>query len=229
MPPPLALLFDGDDTLWENNAHFERAIAAFEVLVTGDRWSPELIRAELDRIEEADFARGGVGASNFGRHLRQAAAAISDPSHLDDVLASIDEIVSSMQTTEVELLPGVEQTLSRLSTRHRLGLVTRGDTTEQWKKIDSSGLRSLFKWVAVVANKSARTYQTLIDRWSLDPASSWMIGNSPRSDVIPARLAGLRAVYVPNRCTWHLELVDLEESDPGILTVSTFADLADLF
>jgi putative hydrolase of the HAD superfamily len=226
--PATTLLFDGDDTLWANNHHFERAIDAFTALVRSDGWTDDAIRGELDRIEERGFASGVVGTAAFGRNLREAAASIVAPTRLDEVRRAIDELVVGMATTSVDLLPDVEMTLDTLGRSFVLGLVTRGDPAEQWAKIDASGLRGRFTHIAVVAHKTAATYSALVADWRLDPASTWMIGNSPRSDILPARTAGLRAVHVRHGSTWRLEHAHLDPGDAGVAVLDRFAGLVDL-
>jgi putative hydrolase of the HAD superfamily len=228
-PSRLTLLFDADDTLWDNNVHFERAIEAWLEVVVSDAWPPEAARAELDRIEEADFTSGGVGTTAFGTHLRLAAQAIVPPAELADAIKRIGAIVDAMPMGSVTPFPDVTPTLDALGGRHTLGLVTRGDPAEQWAKIDASGLRDRFAHIAVVEHKVADTYRDLIARWALDPAATVMIGNSPRSDIVPARAAGLRAVLVSHAATWRLELAEVDPDDDGVDHVNRFGELLGLF
>ena len=229
MPDSLTLLFDADDTLWDNNIHFERAIEAWLGVVVNGAWTPEAARAELDRIEEASFTTGGVGTTPFGVHLRLAAEAIMPPGDLATALPRIEAIVGAMPRGAVTLLPGVAETLDALGRRHTLGLVTRGDPAEQWAKIDASGLRHRFAHVAVVEHKVPETYRGLAERWGLDPAATVMIGNSPRSDIVPARAAGFRAVLVSHAATWRLELAEVDPDDPGVIQADRFEDLLGMF
>jgi putative hydrolase of the HAD superfamily len=225
----LTILFDGDDTLWANNHHFERAIERFVPLVAGDAWPEAAVREELDRVEEAAWHRGGAGTDAFGRNMREAAAGMVAADRLAGVHAAIDEIVRGMATSEVALMPGVVETLAVLGARHVLGLVTRGDPAEQWAKIDASGIAGRFTHIEVVRDKDEATYRRLAGAWGLDPGATWMVGNSPRSDILPARAAGLRAVFVPNPSTWRLEHAELDPGDAGVLTVGSFAELAEWF
>jgi putative hydrolase of the HAD superfamily len=228
-PERLTLLFDADDTLWDNNVHFEHAIESWLDVVGGFGWTADGARAELDRIEEANFATGGVGTSAFGVHLRLAARAIVPPEQLPSALARIEAIVDAMPRGAVTPFPSVVATLDALGARHTLGLVTRGDPAEQWAKIDASGLRERFSLIAVVEQKVPETYRELVARWGLDPVATVMIGNSPRSDIVPARAAGLRAVLVSHASTWSLELAEVDPGDDGVSHVDRFAELADLF
>ena len=223
------LLFDADDTLWENNVHFERAIEAWLEVVVGGDWTADLAREELDRIEEQNFVSGGVGTSQFGVHLRLAAEAVLPADALADALPRIEAIVDAMPRGTVTPFADVEVTLDALRRRHTLGLVTRGDPAEQWAKIDASGLRDRFTHIAVVEHKVPATYRELASRWGLDPAATVMIGNSPRSDIVPARAAGFRAVLISQASTWRLELAAVDPDDPGVTHLDRFAELLDLF
>lgn len=221
----LTLLFDGDDTLWPNNHHFETAIERFVVLVGGGAWTDDAVRDELDRVEEAAWTVRGGGTQAFGHNLAEAAAAIVAAERLPEMEAAIAAIVREMPTGEAEPLPGVAATLDVLGTRHALGLVTRGDPAEQWAKIDACGLRGRFRHIEVVPHKDEATYRRLVGAWVLDPGRTWMIGNSPRSDIAPARAAGLGAVHIPSASTWRLELAELAADDPRLLRLESFADL----
>jgi putative hydrolase of the HAD superfamily len=225
----ITLLFDGDDTLWDNNVHFERAIDAWLDAVAWGPWDRDACRDELDRVEESNFEHGSVGTAAFGEHLRIAAAGIVPPERLAAANAVVDTILGVMGTTSVALLDGVAGTMAELARRYPLCLVTRGDPAEQWAKIDGSGLRDLFAHIAVVPTKVPDTYRELVGRWSLDPGRTWMIGNSPRSDIRPARAAGLRAVLVTHASSWRLEIVDLDPADDGVWAITRFSDLLELF
>ena len=224
----LTLLFDGDDTLWENNVHFERAVDAFAEAVAWGPWDVDAVRVELDRVEESNFEHA-VGKAAFGRHLRIAAETIVPAERLGAALEAVDGILAAMPTTQVTLLEGVAATLDVLGRHHRLGLVTRGEPAEQWAKIDGSGLRDRFEHIAVVPRKVEAAYRGLAADWGLDPARTWMIGNSPRSDILPARAAGLRALLVTHATTWRLEVMDLDAADDGVAVASRFEDLLVLF
>ncbi len=56
-----------------------------------------------------------------------------------------------------------------------------------------------------------------------------MIGNSPKSDILPARAAGLYAVHIPHDQTWVLEQAELDPADSGVLTLPNFPALLEHF
>jgi putative hydrolase of the HAD superfamily len=126
----------------------------------------------------------------------------------------------------IDLIEGVEETLAYLSGRHDLTLFTKGHPEEQRLKLDRSGLGSYFAHTAIVREKDAPAYARLVEERGFQKQETWMIGNSPKSDINPALEAGLNAVLVPHPHTWVLEHQDLREDVTGrLLRVEKFADL----
>ena len=224
---PQTLLFDADDTLWENNIYFEQAIAAFISYLDHHVHTPEEVRAQLNRCERATIAEFGYGLTSFRRSLTQCFELLTDAPLTPERHARIASFTEAIASEEMELLQEVESTLRELSTRHRLFLVTKGDRTEQTGKLERSGLKPLFAAVEVPAEKDERMYRDLVRRHDLTPGETWMIGNSPRSDINPALAAGLNAVYIPHRSTWVLEHEPVQPATGGqhLLELTGFPDL----
>jgi putative hydrolase of the HAD superfamily len=127
----------------------------------------------------------------------------------------------------VEILPEVPETLQHLRERHQVILVTKGAITEQTGKVERSGLKEYFAAIEILAEKDVAAYEAIVDKYELAHDSTWMIGNSPKSDINPALAAGLHAVFVPHGDTWVLEHDIVKEAVPPqqLLTVERFADL----
>ncbi len=125
-------------------------------------------------------------------------------------------------------MPGVNETLPFLAERHDLILFTKGEPAEQNRKIDLSGLRPFFRECVVTKEKNRAAYVDMVETYGLNPDITWMIGNSPKSDINPALAAGLGAVYVPHERTWTLEREELTQS-PKLLRVENFQGLLDIF
>jgi len=225
-PRGLTLLIDADDTLWENNIYFDEVVAGYVALVERHGRPADDARAKLLEIERERTKRFGYGVDNFRLSLEAACAhLLADCDHAGE-LSAIQELCWGLRRRAILLLPGVDETLRTLAGRHRLILVTKGDHDDQLAKVARSGLRSRFHEVDVVAEKDPETYRDLIRRHGVDPARTWMIGNSPKSDILPALEASLRAVFIPHAATWTLELQDLPPLDDGrLLIVDRFADL----
>ncbi|MGA8087101.1 MAG: HAD family hydrolase [Terracidiphilus sp.] len=230
-PPGQTLLIDADDTLWENNIYFERAIAAFIGYLNHHEYSPAEVRKTLNAVERETILAHGYGLPSFKRSLvtcfeRLSPAPIDDEKH-----RRIVGFANSIAEQEIELLPHVEETLRDLASRHRLILMTKGDHAEQADKVRRSGLAPYFSFIEIVAEKDPAAYQAVLARNQISTHSGWMIGNSPKSDINPALAAGLHAVFLFHKDTWILEHAALSVPPEGryLIEVEAFAKLSDIF
>lgn len=225
------LLIDADDTLWENNIYFERAIARFISFLNHHEFSPEQVREVLNDVERECVVKHGYGLHSFSHALVGTFERLSVQPVTPDLHARITGFAHTVADHPIELLPEVPQTLQYLSTRHRLILVTKGALEEQSGKIERSGLKEYFAASEIVAEKDSAAYQALVEKHGLTRTSTWMIGNSPRSDINPALAAGLHAVFVPHGDTWILEHeeVNAAPASQRLLIVGRFAELREHF
>jgi putative hydrolase of the HAD superfamily len=230
-PPGQTLLIDADDTLWENNIYFERAIAAFISYLDHHEYSPADVRQTLNACERETILAHGYGLTSFARSLINCFERLSPQPVTDEKRERIRSFANSIAEQEIELLPGVKETLTELGSRHHLILMTKGDRAEQADKLARSGLFELFSSVEIVAEKDPPTYREVIARHELKPHTSWMIGNSPRSDINPALAAGLHAVFLFHKDTWVLEHATVDPAPPGqhLLELDSFAKLCTVF
>lgn len=223
------LVFDADDTLWENNVLFERVIDDFLDWLSHPTLDRTAIRAIFNDIEAANTVAHGYGSQVFLRSLGECFAHLQERPVTDAERREIDALAEALIEHRVELVPGVAATLADLATRHDLLLLTKGQTEEQQNKVDASGLGHHFRSIHIVTEKNADTYRQLVREESLTPTQTWMIGNSPKSDINPARRAGLNAVFLPNENTWVLEHDDIDPDDDGVLRLSRFVELLEHF
>jgi len=223
------LIVDADDTLWENNIYFESAFDDFCDFLAHSRLSPVEVRAVLDEIETVNSKAHGYGTVNFARNLTECYHKLVEREVGAEDLARIMSFTEQILQHPIEIIPGVEETLEYLSGRHSLTLFTKGDSEEQKLKLDRSGLGIYFGHTAIVKEKDARSYAALIRERGLDAAHTWMIGNSPKSDVNPALEAGIHAVFVPHERTWVLEKEELREGPGRLLKLARFEELKEYF
>ena len=205
IPLPQTLLIDADDTLWENNIYFERAIAQFISFLDHKEHTPSQVREVLNEVERESIRTHGYGLHSFSHSLvdtfeRLAVEPITPALH-----ETIRGFANVIAEHPMEVLPEVPETLEYLAARHRLILLTKGAIPEQTGKFERSGLAKHFTAVEIVAEKNPAAYRCVIDKYDLLPPATWMIGNSPKSDINPALEAGLNAVFVPHDQTWILE------------------------
>ncbi len=209
------LLIDADDTLWENNIYFERAIADFISFLNHREFTVPEVRAVLFEVERGCIARHGYGLISFRSALEDTFARLAVEPLTPALRETIHGIAHTITEQPIEMLAGVPETLAYLASRHKLILMTKGDAREQSRKVERSGMKRHFSAVEIVPEKDAAAYDGVLDRHKLNRDAAWMVGNSPRSDINPALAAGLHAVFVPHDQTWVLERDELDPVPPG--------------
>ena len=225
--PGQTLLIDADDTLWENNIYFEQAIASFISYLNHHEYSPAQVREALNVVERESILTSGYGLSSFRQSLVICFERLSTEPITPERHDRIVSFAQSIADQEIELLPGVADTLPALASRHRLILMTKGNQAEQADKVQRSGLQTHFTAVEIPREKDPAAYHSVCEKYELRPHTTWMIGNSPRSDINPALSAGLHAVFVRHPHTWVLEHEEVSSPPLGqhLLELETFADL----
>jgi putative hydrolase of the HAD superfamily len=219
------LIIDADDTLWENNIYFERAFDEFVEFLDHSTLTPPEIRGVLDAIEEANARIHGYGSMNFGRNLRHTYERLAEREVRTEDLETVMGFAERILECPIETIAGVPETLAYLAARHDLTLFTKGHPDEQKLKIDRSGLGKYFQHTAIVREKDRDAYHRLVAERGMEPPRTWMVGNSPKSDINPALAAGLNAVFVPHAHTWVLEKQEIAGADGRLLVVDRFEDL----
>src|SRR5262249_49716183 len=174
------LIFDADDTLWENNIYFERAFDDFVNFLDHSALTPPQVREVLNEIELVNARIHGYGARNFGRNLQQAYQHLAQREIREDDLAHVLSLAERILEQPLELIEGVEETLAELSLRHDLALFTKGHPEEQKLKVDRSGLAGYFGHTAIVKEKDRHAYARLVEEQQFPREATWMIGNSPK-------------------------------------------------
>ena len=230
-PSGQTLLIDADDTLWENNIYFERAIAAYITYLDHQTHTPEQVRQALNQAERETILSHGYGLTSFTQSLitcfeRLTAEPVASHHH-----AQIRRFAQSIADHEIELLPSVADLLPELASRHRLILMTKGSHAEQADKLDRSGVATYFSGVEIVHEKNPAAYTEVAIRHNCTPRTTWMIGNSPKSDINPALAAGLNAVFIFHKDTWVLEHAEISPAPPGrqLVEIDSFRNLASIF
>lgn len=225
------LIIDADDTLWENNIFFEQAFDEFVAFLAHSDLSPSQVRDVLDAIEAVNARIHGYGSKNFGRNLIQTYEKLAQrqiaPHDLDVIFSFTERILHH----PIILRPGVDETLGYLRERHELTLFTKGHPDEQRMKIDRSGLAPFFHHAEIVKEKDVAAYLNLGANRGFHGPKTWMIGNSPKSDVNPALAAGYNAVFLPHPRTWILEREDLSQpaAPLRLLVLEHFGELRQHF
>ncbi len=217
--------FDGDDTLWHTQDAFESVEERFRTLLARYLHG-EAVSEHLYGIEMRNLRRFGYGAKGFILSLIETAIEVSGSAITAAEIEVILSFLRELLDRPVTLLEGVRETLARLSVEHNLVLLTKGDLFDQELKIARSGLAELFSQVRIVSEKNDLAYSGLLSHCGTPPAQLAMVGNSLRSDILPAIARGIYAIHIPYHVTWkHESAGSTPESSPLYRHAETMAEV----
>ncbi|MCE5258643.1 MAG: HAD family hydrolase [Chloroflexi bacterium] len=221
------LLIDADDTLWESNIYYQRCSANLEDWLASLGVEREDVAPAIAHYEQQVLSEYGYSPQGYIEALARTTSTLAQRSGIrvtDELLAQARSFGAPMLHPPIVLLPNVQETLAQLAGQHRLILVTKGDEVLQQRKLERSGLSPYFQRVYVLQEKDVHSYQKIIQQEQAAPDATYMIGNSPKSDINPAVAAGLHAVFIPHDHTWTAEHEEIPTS-PCVATLRRFSDL----
>ena len=216
--------FDADDTLWQNEQFFRVTQQQFTALLA-DHAETDHLNERLLAAERRNLDHYGFGIKGFTLSMIETAIEVTGGNLPAAVIADILAAGRDMLRHPVETLPHARETLEALADTYRLVLITKGDLFDQERKLAASGLGELFDAVEIVSAKNVATYEAVFTRHGDGPERAMMVGNSLKSDVVPAIEAGGWGVYVPHDLTWELEHAEAPRTAPRFREMPTLADL----
>jgi putative hydrolase of the HAD superfamily len=219
--------FDADDTLWQNEHFYRLTMARFAGLL-GEYATPEAIARTLLESEKRNLAFYGYGIKGFTLSMIETAIEVTEGRAPASVIAEILNAGREMLRHPVETLPHVRATLDALAGAYRLVLITKGDLFDQERKVAESGLGDLFAAVEIVSDKTAATYARVFVDYGDGPERAMMVGNSLKSDVVPAIAAGSWGVYIPHALNWELEHAEAPVDAPRFRRLAHLGELVGL-
>ncbi len=222
-----ALGVDADDTLWQNEQFFQLSKESFTALLA-DHGDTHHVASRLLEAEQRNLKLYGFGAKGFTLSMIETALEVTDGTVPQAMIGKILALGRAMLDYPIETLPHVHETLEALAGKYRIILITKGDLFDQERKLAQSGLGDFFDAVEIVSDKKPAVYERVFTRHADGPARAMMIGNSLKSDVIPALDAGAWGVHVPHELVWELDHADAPESHPRFRLIETLKALPDL-
>lgn len=220
------IAFDADDTLWHNEQYFQMTQAHFQMLLK-DFAEPEHLSQKLLEAERKNLAFYGYGVKGFTLSMIETAIEVTHGGVDTATLLQILKAGRDIMTQPVELLPGVKRPLETLKDDYELIIITKGDLFDQERKIAQSGLGDFFDDVEIVSEKNTDCYKRIFNQAGRKPERSMMVGNSVKSDIVPALEAGAFAVHIPYHLTWELERKAIPVS-PRLFLLDTIEQLPEL-
>lgn len=219
--------FDADDTLWQNE-HFYRMTEKRFAALLAEHAEADHLSARLLEAEKRNLQHYGFGIKGFTLSMIETAIEVTEGRVPASVIKEILEAGREMLRHPVETLPHVRETLEQVAEDYRLILITKGDLFDQERKLAESGLGDLFDAVEIVSDKNVSTYERIFTRHGDGPERSMMVGNSLKSDVVPAIKAGSWGVYVPHGLTWVLEHAEPPVDEPRFKQLTHLGELLGL-
>jgi putative hydrolase of the HAD superfamily len=219
--------FDADDTLWQNE-HFYGLTKERCFALLADYAEPDELSAHLLQTERRNLNRYGFGIKGFTLSMIETAIAVSEGTVPAPVVAEIIAAGRDMLSHPVETLPHVQDTLERLAGSYRLVMITKGDLFDQERKLAESGLAGFFAAVEIVSDKDVGTYERIFRRHGDGAERAMMVGNSLKSDVVPAIAAGSWGIYIPHNLNWVLEHAEEPVDSPRYRRLAHLGELTAL-
>jgi putative hydrolase of the HAD superfamily len=217
---------DADDTLWHNESIFHLTQDQYVDLLK-DYGEPDHMKARLLEVEIKNLRLYGYGVKSFTLSMIETAIDLTRGAVPAKTIAAIMDLGRVMLEHPVEPLPGVAETLAALKDSYRLVMVTKGDLMNQEQKLARSGLGDYFHAIEIVSEKDANTYRRVVARQGVPAEEAVMIGNSMKSDVLPALEAGLWGIHIPYHITWAHEHAEPPADSPRFAKLETIAELPD--
>ena len=226
--PSLAIVgIDADDTLWQNEKFFRIAQDRFTALLA-DFAEPQILEQKLLETEISNLELYGFGAKSFTLSMIETALKVTGNRVPAEIVQSILEAGKELKSYPIELIPGAGEAVERLAGRVRLILFTKGDLFDQERKVARSGLGELFDGIEIVSEKTSEVYGRVFEEYGAGADRAMMVGNSLKSDIVPALSAGSWAVFVPHDLTWHYERAELPTDSPRFIQLPSIGQLPDL-
>jgi len=222
-----AIAFDADDTLWVNEPLFRDAEMEFCELLK-DYMDADTCNKMLFQVEMKNLPLYGYGIKPFTLSLIEAAIAFSNRQLPIHVIEQIIALGKGMLNAPVELIDGIEETLSALAPKYKLVMATKGDLLDQERKLIRSGLESYFHHIEIVADKTPKQYLKLVKHLDVQPSEFLMVGNSVKSDILPALEIGAHAIHIPFHTTWEHEMVKEPVMHPNFIELEQASDMISL-
>jgi putative hydrolase of the HAD superfamily len=216
--------FDADDTLWQNEQFYRLTETHFTELLS-DYAEGTVVSERLLAAEKRNLQHYGFGIKGFTLSMIETAIEITEGNVPASVIAQILDTGRDLLSHPVETLPEVRETLAALSDHYLLVLITKGDLFDQERKLAQSGLGDFFHAVEIVSDKTAVTYRRIFSKIGGGPERAMMVGNSLKSDIVPAIAAGSYGVFVPHELTWVLEHVEEPTEAPRFRKIERLGEL----
>jgi putative hydrolase of the HAD superfamily len=224
LAPIRLICLDADDTLWDHESYFRLSTERFVELLAPFA-DPSLTEERLVAMESRSLSLYGYGVKGFTLSMLETALEIAGDRLPAATTGAILALGRDLMRHPIHLIDGVVEALGPLAERGSLVLVTKGDLFHQESKLAASGIGDRFSGVEIVSEKTADTYRRIFVRYRVQPDEAVMVGNSLRSDILPALEAGAYAAHVPHELVWAHERAETPAAQPRFRQLASLREL----
>lgn len=195
------IIFDGDNTLWNVEELYDNARMEFCIWMTTLGF--EYLDVEYhQRTHDAELYKTmGYSKLRFNQSFIDTLLFFyKSPS--SEQMHYVNQIAQKVFNTKAKEAEEVKRVFNSLKNTFKLALFTAGEMEIQRKRIDDFSCSSDFDSIKVVCIKDIYEFNTLIYENNIDVLTSWMIGDSIKSDILPAVESKLNAILV-KADNWH--------------------------
>lgn len=202
-----AIIFDGDDTLWQTQILYDQAKERFYSLMNDQGFDHQTVSTKLNEIDLKNTKTFGFSKQRFPHSMKEVyeyfcvtKSMVADPV----ILERVYEIgISPFQSTP-QLMDDAKEVLKTLKKSFSIYLYTGGDPDVQTSKIQELELTQYFKAIYICDRKTEIELKNILEEQSLNVDRVWMIGNSLKSDINPALRLGVKCIWVQSH-TWEYD------------------------
>jgi len=206
------VIFDGDDTLWRAQPIFKAVLRSFydQLVQQGFALSEAtslFLSINRDLLQKMRFARDRLSLAMVSTYETLCSRAGVDVKH--SVLRGLVDLAEEVYARSPEPMEGAYRVLATLQHEYELYFYSGGIAETQIRRLAQSGLLDFFQErVFVLGIKDSEALNGILSRAKLRPETSWMVGNSPKFDLLPALHTGLKGIWM---CTgvWREEIEDI--------------------
>jgi len=225
------VLFDGDNTLWDTEVLYDNARKEFcryalhIIKERGDNKHKYITNNLIDRCQRHRdiqlYKTHGYSCSRFARSFEDTLTFLL-PDSQPDQLKYVRSLAMNVFYTKANPVKDAEKTLEKLKTiGYSLAIVSVGEEWVQQQRLDHFYLRSVFHTCKILETKTPAKFLEFCKMYEVDVSTSWMIGDSVRSDILPAQEVGLRVIHIQSS-NWSVEH---EKVPDGVQSLSTISEV----
>lgn len=224
-------LFDGDDTLWGIVELFRNSMAeCYRYLASCTSTPKEEWETKIQQINDKYFEIYGVNPERW-EHVMNT---LAEQNNLTDtVRLSSLSILGKIYQSPPRFSPDTEEALDFLKkTGVPIGVVTHANYEWTRKKFHWLSLSRFFNWEDIYiidenGHKTEESWRQAIKYFGCQPNEVAVVGDSPRSDINPAQIAGVKHLFLfePSTPIWSIHNQPI---DPEVVRIKRISDLINL-